>query len=617
VNFSELFVFSDLDSEQLLKVALDCFSAGDFMQAESLVTQSIQGFQEGSSVAYAYALRGSIYEAQGLFEYAAKDLHQALSSYPFQSLFLQKLSNLAKSNSFQIRIILTQAVNEWLSVRPQDWRLPAILESLKSINISVFGVVEITPEGDLNGWIISPANAASNFSVLLEIDSHVISHSCQLPSPELLNVGIGNGKNAFHIKLQSSFENCRLGIAGHGSLWGSPIRGTLHFSDVTKMSNFTSNTEAQPLETVDVLIPVYKGLDDTIRCLNSLYATKYSNKTVMRIIVINDVSPDSKLTETLRTHSKQGLIQLIERPFNVGFVGTINTGLSVESNNDVLLLNADTCVAGNWLDRLRNAANSSADIGTVTPITNNGELLSYPFPMQSNEMPSNEQAMLLDDLFSKLGSEIPHVIPTGVGFCLYIKREVLKQLGGLHEHLIYRGYGEETEFCLRVVSAGWKNVVASNVYIAHKGSVSFGQEKAKLAKRNNAQIHARFPNHNDEYNLFLRQNPFLPLYRQIQRTWLRIQLLPHTVFLHLIHASETLKNNDGISLRLELHEESIPTVLRLVIDGIAGLVRIDYDFPTQSDELLEDLKSLKLSGFQQHGISRWSPDFLDNLKSCI
>ncbi len=613
MNLSEPFIFSD--PEQLLKVALDCFSAGNLALAESYATQSIQGLQ-GSSLAYAYALRASIYEAQELFEDAANDFYKALAFYPFQSLFLQKLSDLAKNDEFQVRAILTQVVNEWLSVRPQDWRLPVVLETFKLINIPVFGVVEISSENDLNGWIVSPTDA-SDFLVLLEIDGRVISHPCQLLSPELLNYGVGNGKNAFHIKLQIPFANCRLGIAEHGSLWGSPIRGTLHFSDVTKMSNFTSDTEAQSLETVDVLIPVYKGLADTLRCLNSLYATKVSNKTAMRIIVINDNSPDKKLAELLKLHSQQNLIHLIERPFNVGFVGAINTGLSLESTNDVVLLNADTCVARNWLDRLRNAANSKHDIGTVTPITNNGELVSYPLPMKSNEMPSNEQISLLDNLFSKFGSKNPLVIPTGVGFCLYIKRDVLKKLGGLNEHLIHRGYGEETEFCLRVAAAGWKNVVASNVYVGHKGSVSFGQEKSALAKRNNAQIHARFPNHNAEYDSFVSQNPLSSLYRKIQREWLRVQLPQHNTQLHLIHATETIKNDDEISLRLELHEESIPTFLRLVIHGIAGLLHIDYGFPIQSDELLEDLKSLNLSGFMLHGLSRWSPDFLDKIKAKI
>ena len=153
------------------------------------------------------------------------------------------------------------------------------------------------------------------------------------------------------------------------SLWGSPIRGMLHFSDANKVIPRSPLLNTNKVETVDILIPVYKGLEDTLRCLNSLYAAQSSNKTAMRIIVINDVSPEIELTEILKSHFAQGLIHLIERAFNTGFVGAINTGLSLESTNDVVFLNADTYVAGNWLDRLRDAANSEHDIGTVTPIS--------------------------------------------------------------------------------------------------------------------------------------------------------------------------------------------------------------------------------------------------------
>jgi hypothetical protein len=238
--------------------------------------------------------------------------------------------------------------------------------------------------------------------------------------------------------------------------------------------------------------------------------------------------------------------------------------------------------------------------------------------MQSNPMPSNEQIGLLDNLFSEYGSVIPQVIPTGVGFCLYIKRDVSEQLGGLNEHLIHRGYGEETEFCLRVAAAGWKNVVASNVYVGHKGSVSFGQEKSVLAKRNNAQIHARFPHHKTEYDTFLAQNFLMPLYRKIQREVLFIQLPPHHTQLHLVHSTSTdkqIENDNKPLLRLELHENTSPIVFKLVALGIAGFSHVDYTFPAQSNELLEDLNAFNLLGFVLHGIARWSPDFVDNLIS--
>lgn len=602
------------DPEQLLKFALDCFSAGDFEQAESYATQSISLFN-GTSAAYAYAVRGSVLTEQMLIEEAAKDFQQALVHFPFQIIFLQKLSKLAKTGNIVIKDILTRVVDVWLSQRPNDWQLAVILESFRWFNLSTFGVVETTPEGNLKGWVVSPNN-----TVLLEVDGRVIEHKCDLASPLLFSNDIGNGKNSFHIKLDVPFSNCRLGILGHGSLWGSPIRGMLYFSDANKVIPRSPLLNTNKVETVDILIPVYKGLEDTLRCLNSLYAAQSSNKTAMRIIVINDVSPEIELTEILKSHFAQGLIHLIERPFNVGFVGTINTGLSVDSDKDVILLNADTCVVGNWLDCLHNAAHSASDIATVTPITNNGELLSYPIAMKSNAMPSNEQIGLLDNLFSKFGSKNPLVIPTGVGFCLYIRREVLTKIGGLNEHLIYRGYGDETEFCLRAAAAGWKNVAALNVFVAHKGTVSFGDEKLALARRNNAQIYARYPHHKAQYQDYLRSNFLAELYRDVQRAWLATELPPFQLPLYLQSADDSTQNSaldNNPMLRLELDESTFPVLLKLTIKGVVGLAQIDYRFPEQCDELIQDLKNAAICYFVLCDLARWSTSFIEQLKACF
>jgi GT2 family glycosyltransferase len=108
-----------------------------------------------------------------------------------------------------------------------------------------------------------------------------------------------------------------------------------------------------------------------------------------------------------------------------------------------------------------------------------------------------------------------HTIPSGVGFCFYIRRALLQEQPFLNEKLIQRGYGEETEFCLKAAAKGWKNVVATNVFVAHKGGVSFGEEKQALARHHVAQIHARFPRHSAEYERFLHQKPLQPLFQKV------------------------------------------------------------------------------------------------------
>lgn len=580
-----LIVCQKAHPEWLVKAALDALSIGRLFDAQCLASQAIQ-ISQGSALGYTHALRASIFNQRGLLENAIQDFQQALIHLPFEPNFLRELCKIAQTGNSLARRVLTNSVNDWLSSRPQDWQLPVILESFKWITLPAFGVVEVTSEGNLKGWVVSTNNI-----VLIEVDGQRVEYKCDLASPELFNFGIGNSTNAFHIKLEKPFANCRLGISGYGSLWGSPIRGTLPFVHRMDLPNGT-------LETVDILIPVFKGFDDTLRCLNSLYNTQKSNTTAMRIVVINDVSPDTKLTQLLRSQAEKGLIHLIERPFNTGFVGAINTGLGVVSSNDVVLLNADTCVSGNWLDRLRNVAHSSVTIGTVTPISNHGELLSYPLPMQASDMPNDEQAVLLDTLFAQLGSVMPQRIPTGVGFCLYIRRAVLDELGGLNEYLIHRGYGEETEFCLRAAAMGWQNVAATNVFVAHQGSVSFGQEKLALVRRNIAQIHARFPHHGAAYDDYLQSNPLSELYRKVQRAWLAMELpkwkLPLHVVTEEIVAREVIKPTTP-TLRLLILESRTQITLRLIVYGIAGLRHIDYEWMTQSDALMDDLNVADVS----------------------
>jgi 2-polyprenyl-3-methyl-5-hydroxy-6-metoxy-1,4-benzoquinol methylase len=55
---------------------------------------------------------------------------------------------------------------------------------------------------------------------------------------------------------------------------------------------------ARSVHPVDIIVPVYRGLEDTRRCLESVLAAP--GKTVWRLIVINDCSPEPEVTEWLR-----------------------------------------------------------------------------------------------------------------------------------------------------------------------------------------------------------------------------------------------------------------------------------------------------------------------------
>jgi GT2 family glycosyltransferase len=52
--------------------------------------------------------------------------------------------------------------------------------------------------------------------------------------------------------------------------------------------------------------------------------------------------------------------------------------MRLHPERDVVLLNSDTVVANDWLDRLLACADLESRIGTVTPFSNNATICSFP-----------------------------------------------------------------------------------------------------------------------------------------------------------------------------------------------------------------------------------------------
>lgn len=224
--------------------------------------------------------------------------------------------------------------------------------------------------------------------------------------------------------------------------------------------------------TVDVIVPVYRGLDETRACLESVWSSR--NKTAYRLIVIDDCSPEPELSAWLREVAESRPMTLLVNSDNLGFVATVNKGMRASDENDVVLLNSDAEVANDWLDRLLAAAHSDARIGTVTPFSNNATICSYPAFCRDNELPAGFALPALDQLFAHCNTGETIDIPTAVGFCMYIRRDCLQAVGLFDVERFGKGYGEENDFCCRARKAGWRNVLACDTFVWHKGNVSFG-----------------------------------------------------------------------------------------------------------------------------------------------
>ncbi|MDR5588257.1 glycosyltransferase [Clostridium aquiflavi] len=266
---------------------------------------------------------------------------------------------------------------------------------------------------------------------------------------------------------------------------------------------------------VDIVIPIYNAYEYTVECVNSVI--RHTNEEDYNLILINDKSPDKRVGEYLDKLGKENHenILISHNEKNIGFVGTVNKGMSI-SKNDIVLLNSDTEVTRNWLSKIKNVAYSNCNIATVTPLTNSGTICSIPIFCQDNQIPENFTVDEYADVIEKISLKIYPSIPTAVGFCMYIKRSVINKIGLFDEETFGRGYGEENDFCCKALENGYYHVLCDDTFIYHKGSASFSADKNELVKKNSKLLFERYPYYTKMIEKFILKNPLKEIQNNIK-----------------------------------------------------------------------------------------------------
>lgn len=265
---------------------------------------------------------------------------------------------------------------------------------------------------------------------------------------------------------------------------------------------------------VRVIVPAYGAAAELEACLESLAGTLPAG---VRVLLADDASPGDAVVEVAQRWAGSGRIALdhVRRPRNLGFVGNVNEALREIGRHDAVLLNSDTIVTRGWLERMLECAASDARVASITPWSNNAEICSFPEFCRSNALP-----MRLDQLAeAAMSAGVPEYpeLPTGVGFCLFLRRAALDAIGDFDQATFGRGYGEENDWCLRASGHGWRHVLCDNAYVVHRGGASFGPEGLAPGGENLARLNARYPGYNAAIADFILRDPLRALRERLAR----------------------------------------------------------------------------------------------------
>ncbi|WP_152522610.1 glycosyltransferase [Sphingobium ummariense] len=271
------------------------------------------------------------------------------------------------------------------------------------------------------------------------------------------------------------------------------LRNTLRHA-LTAMLAEEIPLRADANRRLTIIVPVYNAPDAVERCLESVRLKTDLSRD--RVLMINDGSSDPRVKPLLDRFALYPGFTLLTNPQNMGYTRTINRGIRWASEDDILLLNSDTIVHDGWIAGMRKIALGTPKAGTVTAMGDNSGAFSFPTPNVMNPKP---EGMSYDDwakhIISFTQVSDPIDVPTGNGFCMYIRRDLMDHIGLFDEEAFPRGYGEENDFCMRTIKAGWKNFISPHAYVFHQRTASFGSEKEGLMKTAMEIVNTRHPDY--------------------------------------------------------------------------------------------------------------------------
>ncbi len=265
------------------------------------------------------------------------------------------------------------------------------------------------------------------------------------------------------------------------------------------ISGAPAATLAANPEPTAIIIPIYNAPEELRACIATVLRNTWSP---FRLILIDDASTDPKIAEILRAYADTHYVEALRNPDNLGFTRTINRGIELSGRADVVFLNSDTEVPPNWLRNLRLAAYSRARVGSVSPFSNNAGAFSAPVMGENNPLPEWLDLDALGRVATQGSLRLYPEAPTSHGFCMYVRRDCLDEMGGLDAEAFPRGYGEENDFCMRAGRAGWTHLLDDATLVYHVRSASFGDAKTDLVKTGRKVIDARYPEYKSAISVF-------------------------------------------------------------------------------------------------------------------
>lgn len=239
--------------------------------------------------------------------------------------------------------------------------------------------------------------------------------------------------------------------------------------------------EAAP--RVSIVVLTYNNLELNKFCIESiLEKTAYPN---YELIVLDNGSIDGTVEYLNEVNErKDPRVKIIINPENSGFAGGNNIAIDQATGEFIMLLNNDTVITKGWLTNAVKHMENDPKCGMCGAVTNSigneamigvnyknlKELASFAF--QYTRIHNNETYTDVDRLAM---------------FCTLIRKDIMDKYGKLDANYQV-GMFEDDDYAQVVKSAGYKLIIAEDVFVHHVNNASFkklqSEEYKKIFEKN-------------------------------------------------------------------------------------------------------------------------------------
>lgn len=237
---------------------------------------------------------------------------------------------------------------------------------------------------------------------------------------------------------------------------------------------------------ISILIVAFNSSAVLSACLASVAA---ETRLAHEVIIVDNASTDDSVS-LVCTRFPQ--VTLIQNRVNVGFAAATNAASRLAQGRYFLLLNPDTIIHNEALDRLVRFMDTHPEMGIVAPtvvdragnVAANTQHYHTPATLFWRPLCSGPLAALARRRWAQLEAQDQRGYAV-YGCALLIRSALFRALGGLDERFFL--YEEDIDLCYRAKQAGWGVTQMTDVAITHYGGSSsdfLGEmpEQARLTK---------------------------------------------------------------------------------------------------------------------------------------